>query len=543
MDIIETKNWGAIVQTAFRRAIERIVSVGFAACAAVSVAGEATYSELYRPQIHYSPPEHWMNDPNGLVQVGGRYQMYYQYHPYSSVWGPMHWGHADSADLLHWVTYPWVLGPDERGAIFSGSAVLDPGNTAGLGAAGSSPLIAIYTYHNHDIEANHGIAVESQGLAYSLDQGKTFAKYPKIILQNPGTRNFRDPNVHWFEPTQRWIMTLVATDHVEFYSSRNLKDWDYESGFGAGRGAHGGVWECPDLMRMQAEPGGETRDVLLVSTNPGGPGGGGGTQYFVGHFDGHHFTEDVPDGAPQWLDYGPDYYAAVTWNRDHHGNSEPPVVLGWMNDWRYAIKTPTSPWRSAMAIPRELHLLANGTHHRMTAVPIPAVTSLASHSIAIANRRQLNASELLQRDGKTIPALDFNLVVDSPRRAPFELRLHNRFGQSLLLQTDPSSGEVRLDRSQSGKVDFDASFTTPVNAPARMPESGRLSIRLLVDQSSVEVFLNDGETDITAQVFPDAIFDQIDLSSADEAVFRSGTVSVLRSVWGNESSTGEPLPH
>jgi len=522
--------------------IGAVLSVCPSAGAATGGADPALYNEPFRPQIHYSPPEHWMNDPNGLVQVGGRYQLYYQYHPYSLVWGPMHWGHADSEDLLHWATYPWVLGPDDHGAIFSGSAVVDIHNTAGLAPAGESSVIAIFTYHDHRIEAQHGTAVESQGLAYSLDHGKTFTKYPDVVLENRGNRNFRDPHVQWFEPTQRWIMTLVATDHVEFYSSSNLKDWNYESDFGVGTGAHGGVWECPDLLRMALEPTGDERDVLLVSTNPGGPAGGGGTQYFVGHFDGHRFIEEAGDAKAQWLDYGPDYYAAVTWSRDGHANSEPPVLLGWMNDWRYAVKVPTSPWRGVMAIPRELHLRSNRGHYQMTATPIPAVESLGFRSVEAAHVRTLIAPELLQLDPVTIPALEFNLVVSGLGREPIELRLQNQRGQSVVLRMDPMAKQMEFDRSRSGVVDFDPAFTTRNIAPFSMPEMGSITARILVDRSSVEIFLDDGATDLTALVFPNELFDRLDITGTDAVAFEAARVTALRSVWGGSADEAQPPP-
>lgn len=266
-----------MVETHGRR--RAVVLAWCLATAATTVAGEApTYREAYRPQVHDSPPAHWMNDPNGLVRTAEGYQLYYQYHPNSTVWGPMHWGHAVSPDLVHWQTRPVALQPDVHGAIFSGSAVIDRNGSAGLGPPGTSPLVAVFTYHDHGVEAAHGIATESQGLAYSLDGGRTFTTLPEPVLKNPGARDFRDPQVQWFAGTGRWILTLVATDHVEFYSSRNLKTWRLESRFGAGRGAHGGVWECPNLVRMAVAGGGAVRDVLLVSTNPGAPAGGGGTQ-------------------------------------------------------------------------------------------------------------------------------------------------------------------------------------------------------------------------------------------------------------------------
>jgi fructan beta-fructosidase len=499
-------------------------------CAAVTTvaAAQPTYTERFRPQIHYSPPEHWMNDPNGLVQVDGRYQLFYQYHPNSMVWGPMHWGHAESTDLLHWRTLPIALEPDAHGAIFSGSAVMDRGNTSQLGRPGTPPLVAIFTYHDHQIEKAHGIAVESQGLAYSLDAGRHFEKLPGPILKNPGVRDFRDPQVQWFAPTRRWIMTLVATDHVEFYSSKNLRQWRHESNFGADRGAHGGVWECPDLVRMSTNDGSGPRDVLLVSTNPGGPAGGGGTQYFVGHFDGHRFVEESTDGRPRWMDGGPDYYAAVTWNRDAARLADPPILLGWMSDWRYAQRTPTSPWRSAMAIPRELYLYATPNGHALRAVPIDGLSTLRERTAPLTASTQIAPEGASGNSTGSPKALDFSLRIRNPSQQAFVIRLQNRSNQKVMLRVDPDRGVITLDRSHSGQVDFDPGFAQPVEVP--WTESvEEMALRILVDQSSVEIFLNDGKTDITALVFPDSVYDEVSVDGPEATM--TGSVSALRSVW------------
>ena len=285
------------LRRSMRRAPARVcaaIAVSALLCAAgVAARAAELYHEQYRPQLHFTPASQWMNDPNGMVYLDGEYHLFYQYHPFSNKWGPMHWGHALSRDLVHWQQLPIALYPDQLGMIFSGSAVFDRDNTSGLGSTTRPPLVALFAYHNHELEQQHAIDVESQGLAYSLDHGRSWAKYRgNPVLKNPGIRDFRDPKVFWFEATRRWIMTLAAKDQVSFYSSRDLRTWRHESDFGHGWGAHGGVWECPDLIDMKVAGERAHRFVLLSSVNPGAPNGGSGTQYFIGSFDGHRFKPD-----------------------------------------------------------------------------------------------------------------------------------------------------------------------------------------------------------------------------------------------------------
>ena len=251
------------------------------------------YTEAHRPQIHFSPETQWMNDPNGMVYYEGEYHLFYQYHPESTVWGPMHWGHAVSRDLVHWEHLPIGIYPDSLGTIFSGSAVVDWNNTTGFGEGKQPPLIAIFTQHSHELERAGSDLFQTQGIAFSTDKGRTWTKYEgNPVIPNPGIRDFRDPKVHWHEESQQWVMIFAAWDRVRIYTSPNLKEWEFASEFGADIGTHGGVWECPDLFPLQIEGAEEERWVMLVSINPGGPNGGSATQYFVGDFDGKIFTLD-----------------------------------------------------------------------------------------------------------------------------------------------------------------------------------------------------------------------------------------------------------
>ncbi|WP_205502322.1 glycoside hydrolase family 32 protein [Rufibacter psychrotolerans] len=262
-----------------------------AGCATTNVTSPVATQEQHRPQYHFTPPAKWMNDPNGMVYHNGEYHLFYQHHPGGTTWGPMHWGHAVSKDMVNWEHLPIALYPDEHGTIFSGSAVVDVNNTSGLGTKENPPMVAIYTYHNAELEKAGRIDYQTQGIAYSLNNGRTWKKYEQNpVLKNPGIRDFRDPKVDWNEKAQQWVMTLAVLDHIEFYGSKDLKTWNKLSEFGANIGAHGGVWECPDLFPLRVN--GQEKWVLLVSINPGGPNGGSATQYFIGDFDGTRFVLD-----------------------------------------------------------------------------------------------------------------------------------------------------------------------------------------------------------------------------------------------------------
>ena len=314
------------------------LSASLLATAALAQTTPPPATPQYRPAYHFTPAAHWMNDPNGMVYYQGTYHLFFQYYPGGMVWGPMHWGHATSPDMLRWQEQPIALYPDSLGYIFSGSAVVDANNTAGFG---KNALVAIFTHHDPQLEKTDPGHSQKQSLAYSLDAGKTWTKYRgNPVLKSPGIVDFRDPKVTWNAQAKQWLMTLATKDRITFYTSPNLKAWTKASEFGETLGAHGGVWECPDLFPLTLN--GKTHWVLIVNLNPGGPNGGSATQYFVGDFDGRTFTPLTT--KTKWADYGPDEYAGVTW--ENTGARR--LFLGWMSNWEYGNQVPTSPWRSAM---------------------------------------------------------------------------------------------------------------------------------------------------------------------------------------------------
>lgn len=309
-----------------------------------------------------------------MVFYEDEYHLFYQYYPDSTVWGPMHWGHAVSSNMVNWEHLPVALFPDSLGYIFSGSAVVDWNNSSGFGTAENSPLIAIYTYHNTERAQLGKNDFQYQAIAYSLDRGRSWTKYQKNpVLPNPGIRDFRDPKVNWNKEIQKWVMVLAANDRVKFYSSENLKEWVFESDFGMEIGAHGGVWEWPDLFQINKEGSNQMEWVLLVSINSGGPNGGSATQYFVGDFDGKEFKTNQTETL--WLDYGRDNYAGVAWS-DIPEEDGRKLFLGWMNNWSYAQLVPTIEWRGAMTLPREL-ILKNTDHgYRIYSLPVKELEQL-----------------------------------------------------------------------------------------------------------------------------------------------------------------------
>ncbi|MEO7212977.1 glycoside hydrolase family 32 protein [Mucilaginibacter sp.] len=445
--------------------------------------------EKHRPQFHFSPKAHWMNDPNGMVYFNGTYHLFFQHYPGGTTWGPMHWGHAASTDLTHWTEQPIALYPDSLGAIFSGSAVIDKNNTAGFG---KNAMVAIFTYHNQKIEDAKTGLHQYQGIAYSNDEGKTWIKYKgNPVLPNPGIWDFRDPKVQWFEVSKKWIMTLATKDRVTFYSSPDLKSWTKESDFGAALGAHGGVWECPDLFSLSYK--GSRKWVLLVSINPGGPSGGSATQYFIGNFDGKTF---VPDNTTtRWVDFGADNYAGVTFSN----TGKRRIFMGWMSNWQYANVVPTEKWRSATTIPRELKLLeANGEAY-LASMPVKETTELFGPAQEIKQLKvdgSVDLSKLLKMEGGK-----YCIRLELAKNEDVSLQLTNVSGDKVIVGYDKTTNSYYTDRTNSGDVVFQKDFARKTIAP-RFTTGNSLTMKILVDVASVEVFADSGLSVMTNIFFP-----------------------------------------
>jgi fructan beta-fructosidase len=487
----------------------------------------AYLNESYRPQVHFSPPAKWMNDPNGLVYYEGEYHLFYQYYPDSTVWGPMHWGHAISTDLLHWQHLPVALYPDSLGWIFSGSAVIDWKNTSGLGTAQQPPMVAIFTYHHDGLEKQKRNDFQYQGLAYSTDKGRTWTKYARNpVIPNPGIRDFRDPKVIWSEAHQRWILALAAQDRVFFYTSSNLLDWKKESDFGHDLGAHGGVWECPDLFPMKVQGSNQTKWVLLVSMNPGAPNGGSGTQYFVGDFDGKTFRPD--DTQTRWIDYGKDNYAGVTWG-DIPAKDGRRIVLGWMNNWQYAGQIPTDTWRGATTTPRVLRLLPQGQGYALASELVAEWSQLATATEPLEGGTIVGERSLGAIDAPS--EVELRWQTTAQRQGKFGLILANDQGEQVRIGYDARAKRYFVDNTKNGWNDPGRQFAVESFAPFAHTRD-TLMMRLVIDRSSVELFAENGLVVMTHQVFPKAPFSELRVFGQQGAVrLQGGEVRKLRSIW------------
>lgn len=458
-----------------------------------------------RPLVHFTPPQNWMNDPNGMVYYKGEYHLFYQYHPGGTKWGPMHWGHAVSTDLLNWTDRPVALFPDEHGTIFSGSIVVDAANTTGFKSGSEDPLVAIYTSAG---------AKQTQSIAYSNDRGTTWVKYPgNPVLPNPGINDFRDPKVIWHESTGKWIMSLATGREISFYSSTNLKEWTLESVFGKGLGAQGGVWECPDLFPMKVENSSETKWVLLVSLNPGGPNGGSATQYFAGDFDGSVFTPEAT--TVSWVDYGTDNYAGVTFANIPPADGRR-IMIGWMSNWVYAELVPTVAWRSTMTLPRELTLVKHNDRHQLISTPVAELSNYAgtAEMVAVRNNQVIENHETIL-SGSYV--MDFSVPFASGDS--LSITIGNAIEKFTIL-FDGMNNKVSLDRSKSGPNTFHQFFNAVQRAGlGDAADTKNLDVKLVVDQTSVELFWNSGKDQMTALFFPKYRYNQLKFSwTSDKSV-------------------------
>ncbi|MBR9923318.1 MAG: glycoside hydrolase family 32 protein, partial [Bacteroidetes bacterium] len=445
---------------------------------------EIDFSNNLRPQYHFSQPANWMNDPNGMVFYEGTWHLFYQYFPRGMQWGPMHWGHASSQNLFEWEHLPIALYPDDSlGYIFSGSAVVDWNNTAGFQEGDKPPLVAIFTQH---LEDENKKVKQVQSIAYSNDAGKTWTKAAENpVLANPAFPDFRDPKVIWYEPENKWIMALAVADRIHFYSSPNLKDWTFESEFGQDYGAHGGVWECPDLFPLPLPGNADSvKWCLLVSLNPGHINDGSGTQYFLGDFDGKTFTCDDPKEQTLWLDYGRDNYAGVTWS---DAPNDRRVFLGWMNNWNYGQETPTEGWRGAMTLPRGIKLQQTDFGLRIFSNPVKEVEHLRKSNYKFAIGGFNGKYELTEDLGFDPAVAEYMLAVEASEEVSAEtvgFEWSNDAGEVLRIGFERKSNRFFIDRRNSGQTDFHENFAPNIDYAPRTAPNRTVIMRVFMDRSS-----------------------------------------------------------
>lgn len=445
--------------------------------------------ESFRPVYHHTPAYGWMNDPNGMFYKDGVYHLYFQYNPYGSVWGNMHWGHSTSTDLMHWKFEGCAIVPDTWGAIFSGSCVVDHENTAGFG---KEAVVAFYT----SAKSTPWGDIQMQSMAYSLDNGKTFTKYEGNPILTSSERDFRDPKVFWYAPGKHWVMILAVGQHMEIYSSVNLKEWKKESEFGAMQGAHGGVWECPDLVEIPIEGTREKKWVLICNLNPGGPFGGSAAQYFVGSFDGKKFVNESPTQT-KWMDWGKDNYATVTWSNAPDGRC---IALGWMSNWQYANNVPTRQYRSANTLARDLTLYREGQELYLKSTPSVEVKKARGKKVSIPSFKVSEKHEIVNLFEEKQGAYEVEIVIQNAGASKIAFCLLNDKGEKVSMYYDLNRKQFVMDRSESGTVDFSKDFPAVTVAPVNVDKE--LTLRLFVDRSSIEAFGEDGKFVMTNLVFP-----------------------------------------
>lgn len=488
-------------------------------------------TDYYRPLYHHTPSYGWMNDANGLVYKDGEYHLYFQYNPYGSKWGNMHWGHSVSRDLVHWTHCKPAIERDTLGHIFSGSCVVDRNNTAGYG---KNTIIAFYTSHRNDPDGQ----VQRQCMAYSTDNGRSFTKYEGNPVLTPfdGLRDFRDPKVFWYEPAKAWYMIVSADKNMRFYKSSDLKDWTYVSQWGENYGSQPNQFECPDFFPLMIN--GKQKWVMIVNINPGFVYGGSGTEYFIGDFDGEKFVcDDAPEVA-KFLDFGKDHYATVTFsNIDNRV-----VAVPWMSNWMYANVTPNRQVRGANALPRELELFeSNGKLYLSANVP-EEVKSLRKSNKPIASVKGSKSFEHVLSD-----AMEIELDVKPDAKGVASLTLSNDKGERVVISINPRLGRVIMDRAESGLIDFGAKAEThaielacgnkygtgefknmgQVNAMNYVNDfalatwaplnlcgnNGTYHLRIFIDRSSVELFVDGGRIAMTNLVFPTSPYTDLTLRS------------------------------
>lgn len=480
-----------------------------------------TNEDLYRPNFHFTPKSGWMNDPNGMFFYKGLYNLYFQYYPDDNVWGPMHWGHATSKDMITWNEEKIALYPDEMGYVFSGSAVVDVNNTSGFGSLKNPPIVAMFTYHDPIKEKNGAKDYQSQAIAYSLDEGMTWTKYKNNpVIKNPNIKDFRDPKMTWDAIHKQWIMVLAADVETKIYRSSNLIDWELASAFGKNLGVHGAPWECPDFFPIKVEGSTETKWVLLQSINPGGPNGGSATQYFVGDFDGKIFSiegsfgEDLKKEKAFWVDYGKDNYAGVTWSNipDTDGRK---LFIGWMSNWEYANKVPTKNWRSATTIARELKLINTNGHYRIVSEPVQELDKYVSSTIKKDIINIDKTTVIIDESSVDMSKLDIRFTMNNLKNDNYDFILSNKEKNTIHFGINKKDKFFYIDRKQVSQNSFSDEFAKKISKAPIASDFDSIEVRVLIDKTSIEVFYDNGKTVMTEIFFSDKPMDSFSVVKAN----------------------------
>ncbi len=473
----------------------------------------ATYKEKYRPQFHFSPAINWTNDPNGLVYYNGEYHIFYQHNPFENKWGHMTWGHAISTDLVHWHHLPLAIKEENGIMIFSGTCIVDKNNTIGFGKNGAIPMVAIYTGHTNTNQSQH--------LAYSFDKGRTWKKYAQNPILDLHKKDFRDPKVFWYAPKQYWVMAVVLPlDHkVQFYKSSNLLQWALLSEFGPA-GDISGIWECPDLFQVPVAGNASIKKWVLTNSISTA------MQYFVGEFDGISFHNESPAGGVFRPDYGPDFYAGITYNQ--LPASQKPVMIAWANNWGYANDIPTTPWKSAMTLPREMTVRKDADKWILLNKPAEGIEKLKGELLA--------DESVLVSDKKTYDTTGTQLEIEAdmqPSTGSSGVQLAVGNGHYAEVGYDLAAQKLYIDRSHTANQSFNKNFEAPgrFEIPFVLKDN-HLVLHIYFDNSLIEVFANNGEAAMTMQVFPADNDNSVALfSTSGAATFNSIKIWKMKSTW------------
>ncbi|ATY66193.1 beta-fructofuranosidase [Cordyceps militaris] len=507
------------------------------------------YGGRYRPQIHYSPPKHFMNDPNGMFRDDeGVWHLYYQYNPTGIVAGNQHWGHATSDDLYHWVNQPIALFPPRKTQyIFSGSAVTDPNNTSGFFPSQKNGVVAIYTLAEYGEDGSPG--PQTQAIAYSHDGGYTFTPYQGNPVISSNSSQFRDPKVIWYK--DHWVLVIAYAQEYEIgiFTSPDLKEWKHASNF-----SHTGLltlqWECPNLVQMPyLDSNGKKQDgmwLLAISVNPGAPLGGSITQYYPGHFNGTHFA--AVDNAARILDFGKDNYAGQFFYGT--AEDEPPVFFGWASNWQYTQVVPTGEegWRSAMTVPRRSYLTkAKRIGWKLVTEPYdlePVMGSLLASNTSMVNGSltvdfaRVDSNALYWEANITgLPATGIsesatlNFTFIAPQTSEFV-----RGGYYL-------GGDTPFFIDRGGAKGFDNVFFTDKFSTNSLTDGSSWRMSGILDRSILEVFLDGGIESATVNYFTTQPLTLmvVGTSSMPDGANVSVSVYALESAWAKMANERDGL--
>lgn len=457
------------------------------------------YNELFRPQYHFTPERNWHNDPNGLVYYDGEYHMFYQYNPKGNEWGFMHWGHAISTDLIHWEHLPIALYPDNNSedkefcTAFSGSAIVDEQNLLGKQSGDEKTLVAFYT--------SKGCG---QRIAFSTDKGRTWEKYAENpIIPFDEMDDARDPKVFWHEESNKWVMVLYRktlnddkTKGVSIYTSENLTEWIWKSHIP-------GFYECPDLVKLKVtnRPG-ESKWILFD----------GDGSYLIGDFNGEHFT---PESAKIKSDFGSNYYATQTWSNISADDGRT-LQIAWMRGGEF----PGMPFNGQMSFPCEISLTKFSFGYKLVRKPVKEIELLHGKHQKWENKVVIPG--INENKTKSVKGDCLHII------AEFDLKTSDNFG--FILRNSKKIPGTEISYNVKRGVLTVLSSTVPV-----VPVDNKISLEILLDRSSIEIFVNGGQTVISNCFTPTKGADDVVLySNGGELGIDKLDVFEMKSIWAEK---------